>query len=128
MGRSLFKKKSVVAERFIRTLTSKIYNYRTSKSKNVYIDKQFDIVNECNNTYHSSIKIKFSNVKSRNIYFNTEEKDKDLEFKVADHIRISKHRNIFAKKVTLQIELKEYLRLKKLKILLFGHSDKPYVK
>ena len=43
--------KSVVAERFIRTLKTKIYKYMTSISKNVYIDK-LDIVNEYNNTYH----------------------------------------------------------------------------
>ena len=38
--------KSVVAERFIRTIKSKIYKYMTSISKNVYIDKLDDIVNE----------------------------------------------------------------------------------
>ena len=44
------KGKSVVAERFIRTLKDKIYNYMTSISKNVYIDKLDDIVNKSNNT------------------------------------------------------------------------------
>ena len=47
--------KSVVAERFIRTLKSKIYKYMTSISKNVYINKSDDIVNEYNNTYHATI-------------------------------------------------------------------------
>ena len=42
--------KSVVAERFIRMLKSKIYKYITSISKNVYIDKLDDIVDEYNNT------------------------------------------------------------------------------
>ena len=42
--------KSVVAERFIRTLRNKIYKYMASVSKNVYIDKLDDIVNEYNNT------------------------------------------------------------------------------
>ena len=50
--------KSVVAERFIRTLKNKIYHYMTSISKNVYIDKLNDIVNKYNNTYHSTIKMK----------------------------------------------------------------------
>ena len=36
--------KSVVAERFIRTLKNKIDKYMTSVSKNVYIDKLDDIV------------------------------------------------------------------------------------
>ena len=49
--------KSVVAERFIRTLKSKIYKYMTSISKNVHIDK-LDIVNEYNNKYHRTIKMK----------------------------------------------------------------------
>ena len=55
--------KSVVAERLIRTLKTKIYKYMTSVSKNVYIDKLDDIVNECNNTYHRAIKIKPVDVK-----------------------------------------------------------------
>ena len=50
--------KSVVAERFIRTLKNKIYKYMTSISKNVYIDKLDDIVKEYNNKYHTSIKMK----------------------------------------------------------------------
>ena len=45
--------KSVIADRFIRTLKNKIYKYMTSISKNVYIDK-LDI-NKCNNTYHRTI-------------------------------------------------------------------------
>ena len=56
--------KSVVAERFIRTLKTKIYKYMTSISKNVYIDKLDDIVNKYNNTYHSTIKMKPVDVKS----------------------------------------------------------------
>ena len=55
--------KSVVAERFIRTLKTKIYKYMTSISKNEYIDKLDDIVNEYNNTYHRRIKMKPVNVK-----------------------------------------------------------------
>ena len=48
--------KSVVAERFIRTLKNKIYKYVTSK--NISIDKLDDIVDEYNNTYHKIIKMK----------------------------------------------------------------------
>ena len=44
--------KTVVAERFIRTIKNKIYKHMTSISKNVYIDKLDDIVNEYNNTKH----------------------------------------------------------------------------
>ena len=90
--------KSVVAERFIRTLKGKIYKYMTSISKNVYIDKLDDIVNEYNNTYHTTIKMKPTDVKD-NTYINTSKEihNKDPKFKVGDHVRISKYKNIFAK-------------------------------
>ena len=90
--------KSVVAERFIRTLKNKIYKYMTSISKNVYIDKLDDIVNEYNNTYHRTIKMKPVDVKD-NTYIDFKKKvnDKDPKFKVSDHVRISKYKNIFAK-------------------------------
>ena len=69
---STHKGKSV-AERFIRTLKNKIYNYMTSTSKNVYIGYLDDKVNEYNNTYHSTIKMKPANVKlGTYIYFAVE--------------------------------------------------------
>ena len=91
--------KSVVAERFIRTLKSKIYKYMTSISKNVYIDKLDDIVDEYNNTYHTTINMKPIDVKD-NTYVNTSKKInyKDPKFKVGDCVRISKYKNIFAKR------------------------------
>ena len=69
----------------------------TSISKNVYTDKLDDIVNEYNNTYHRTIKMKLIDVKE-NAYINTgkEFNDKDPKFKVGDHVRISKYKNIFA--------------------------------
>ena len=90
--------KSVVAEEFIRTLKTKIYKYMTAISKNVYIDKLNDMVNEYNNTYHRAIKMKPVGVKDNTyIYFKKEVNDKDSKFKVGDYIRISKCKNIFAK-------------------------------
>ena len=47
--------KSVVAERFIRTLENNIYKYITSISKNVYIDQLDEILIKYNNRYHSKI-------------------------------------------------------------------------
>ena len=90
--------KSVVAERFIRTLKNKINKYMTSMSKNVYIDKIDDIVNEYNNTYHRAIKMKPIDVKN-NAYINIDKEvnDKKPKFKVGDHVRISKYKNTFAK-------------------------------
>ena len=66
--------KSVVAERFIRTLKSKIYKYMTSIPKNMYIDKLDAIVDEYNNTYHTAIKMKPIDVKD-NTYINTSKKN-----------------------------------------------------
>ena len=50
--------KSVVAERFIRTLKNKIFKHMTAVSKNVYFDVLDDIVNKYNNTVHRSIIVK----------------------------------------------------------------------
>ena len=93
--------KSVVAERFIRTLKNKIYKYISSISKNVYIYKLYDIVKEYNNTYHRTIKMKPIDIKN-NTYIDFEKKvnDKDPKFKVGDYVRISKYKNIFAKGYT----------------------------
>ena len=90
--------KSVIAERFIRTLKNKIYKYMTSISKNVYIDKLDDIASKYNNTCHTSIKRKPVDVKdNKYIDLRKEINDKNPKFKVGDHVRISKYKNIFAK-------------------------------
>ena len=90
--------KSVVTERFTRTLKAKIYRCMTSRSKNVYIHKLNDIVNEYNNIYHGTIQMKCVTV-TDNTYINSskEVNDKDHKFQVGDHVRISKYKNIFAK-------------------------------
>ena len=71
--------KSVVAE-------SKIYKYMTSISKNMYIDKLDDIVNKYNNKKVKPIDVK----DNAYIAFGKEVNDKDPNFKVGDHVRISK--------------------------------------
>ena len=81
--------KSVVAERFIRTLKNKIYKYMTAISKNVYIDKLDDIVNEYNNAYHRKIKMKPVDVKNNTYFdFDKEVNNKDPKFKIGDQVRI----------------------------------------
>ena len=93
--------KSVVAERFIKTLKTKIYKYMTSASTNVYINKLDDIVNEYKNTYHRAIKMKpVYVIGNKYIDFGKEVNDKGPKFKVGDHVRISKCKNIFAKGYT----------------------------
>ena len=92
------KGKSVVAERFFRTLKNKIFIQMKAISKNVYFNVLDDIVNEYNNTVHRAIKMKPIDVKD-NIYVDSEKEvnDKDPKFKAGDHVRISKYKNNFAK-------------------------------
>ena len=119
--------KSVVAERFIRTLKNKIFKHMTAFSKNVYFDVLDDVVNKYNNTVHTTIKMKpiditddyYSeyNVDSMELHSNK----KDPKFKVGHHVRISKYKNIFAKGHTPNWS-EEVLLLAKLKIQLLGHT------
>ena len=93
--------KSVVAERFIRTLKSKLYKHMTAIGKNVYYDVLDNVVNKYNNTKHSTIKMKPIDVGDNNkrVYID-EHNEKDSRFKVGDRVRISKFINIFAKGYT----------------------------
>ena len=101
--------KSVVAERFIRTLKSKIYKYMTSISKNMYIDKLNVIVNKYNNTYHITIKMKPIDIKD-NTYINTDKEInyKDPKFKVGDYVRIQSIKTYLLKGICL-IGVKKFL-------------------
>ena len=93
--------KSVVAERFIRTLKNKIFKHMTAISKNVYFDVLDDIVNKYNNTVHKTIKMKPIDVTGDSYAkYNENSNKKDPKFKVGDHVRISKYKNIFAKGYT----------------------------
>ena len=90
--------KSVVAERFIRTLKNKIYKHVTAISKNVYFDVLDGIVDKYNNTYHRTIKMKSVDVGDDSFAeFNKESNKINPKFKVGDHVRISKYKNIFTK-------------------------------
>ena len=107
--------KSVVAKRFIGTINNKIYKHMTSISKNVYIDKLDDVVNEYNNTKHRTTKMKPTDVKDNTyIDFGKEINDNDRKFKVGDHVRISKYKNIFAKGYIPNLSEEVYV-IKKLK-------------
>ena len=87
----------------------------TSISKNVYIDKLDDIVDEYNNTYHTTIKMKPIDVKD-NIYINANKEfnNKDPKFKVRDRVRITKYKNVFAKGYTANWSEEVYV-IKKVK-------------
>ena len=81
--------KSVIDERFLKTLNNKIYKYITSISKNVYIDKLDDIVDKYYNAYHRTIKMKPVDVKP-STYIDSSKKinDEDPQFKIGDIVRI----------------------------------------
>ena len=93
--------KSVVAERFIRTLKNKLYKHMTTTGKNVYYDILDDVVNKYNDNKHSTIKMKPIDIGDNNkrVYID-ERNEKDSRFKVGDRVRISKFKNIFAKGYT----------------------------
>ena len=103
--------KSVVTERFIRTLKNKIPKYMTSRSKNVYNDKLDDIVNKYNTTYHSTIKMKPVDVKS-STYISSSKKImmKVLTLKL---VILLEYQNIklFLQKVMFQNGLRKFLLL-----------------
>ena len=78
----------------------------TSISKNVYIDKLDDTVDEYNNRYHRTIKMNPVDVKddtyidSMELHSAENVNDRDPKFKVGDYVRISKYKNIIAKGYT----------------------------
>ena len=90
--------KSVVAERFIKTLKNKIYKHMTTIGKNVCFDVLDDIVKKYNNTVHGSIKMKPKDVTDiKYVEYTEETNKKSPKFKIGDNVRSSKYRNIFAK-------------------------------
>ena len=93
--------KSVVAEKFIKTLKNKIYKHMTAIGKNVYFNDLDDIVKKYNNTVHSSIKMKPKDVTDiRYVEYSEDTNKKSPKFEVGDNVRISKYKNIFAKDYT----------------------------
>ena len=68
-----------------------IFTYMTLISKNVYIDKLDDIVNEYNNAYHKAIKMKPVAVTSSTYVGSSKEtNDEDPKFQIGDIVRPSK--------------------------------------
>ena len=106
---------SVVAERIIRTLKNRIFKHMTAVSKNVYFYVLYDIVNKYNNAVHKTIKIKQVELASHSYAKYKEDSNVTKpKFKVGDHDRISKYKNIFAKGYT-QIWSKNFFIISKIK-------------
>ena len=95
------EEKSVATERFIRILKNKIFKHMKAVSKNVYFDVLYDILDKYNNTVHRTIKMKPIDVTSDSYAEYDEDSNiTKLRFKVGDHVKISKYKNIFAKDYT----------------------------
>ena len=93
--------KSVVAERFIKTLKNKIYKHMPTIGKNVYFNFLDEFVKVYNNSIHSSIKVKPKDVTDDSfVEYSEETNKKSPKFKVGDNVRISKYKNNFAKGYT----------------------------
>ena len=93
--------KSVIAEKFIRTLKNKIFHHMTAVSKNVYFDVLDNILNKFNNTVCRTIKMKPIDV-TFDSYAEYNENSNVIQpkFKVGYHVRTSKHKIVFAKGYT----------------------------
>ena len=73
----------------------------TAISNSIYFNVLDNIVNKYNSTVHRTIKMKPIKVTSDSYAeYNEDSNKKDLKFKVGDHVRILKYKNIFAKLYT----------------------------
>ena len=112
--------KSVVAERFIRTLKNKIFKHMTAISKNVYFDVLDDIVNKYNNTVYKTIKMKPIDVTNDSFVECNEDSNKkilNLRLVIMEEFLSTK---IFLLNDVLLIGQKKFLLLIKLKIQFLG--------
>ena len=93
----------------------------TAISKNVYFDVLDDIVDEYNNTYHKTIKMKPLEMVGDDSFaeYNEESNEKDPIFKVGDHVRIPKSKNVFSKGYIPNWS--EEIFIVKKKVLYLGH-------
>ena len=95
------KGKSVVTERFIRTLKNKIFEYTRAVSKNIYFDVLGDIIDKYDNTVDKTIKMKPIDVTSDSYAeYNEDSNVTKPKLKVGDFVRISKYKSIFVKGYT----------------------------
>ena len=101
--------KNEIAERFIKTLKNKIYKYMTSISKNIYIGKFNDTADKYNNTYHSTIKMKSVDV-TPSTYIDSSKEIND-EVPNLKLVILLEYQNIktFLQNAMFQVGLKKFL-------------------
>ena len=116
--------KSVVAERFIRTLKIKIFKHVTTVSKNVYFDVLDDIINKYNNKVHKTMKMKLIYVTSDSYAdYNQDSNKKILNLKLVIMAEHKKTKN-FLLWDTPKIQQKKFLSFAKLKILTWSFYER----
>jgi len=94
------EEKSSVVERWNRTMKNKMWKMFTANNNRIYYDKLDDLVNQYNNTKHSSIKMtptEGSNKKNQgtvyfNLYGNSKQVATKPKYKIDDKVRISKYK------------------------------------
>ena len=112
-----YEGKYVLSERFIRTLKNRISKHMTVVSKNINFDVLNNTVDNYNNTYHRTIKMKLIDVKPHSHFeYSVDSNEKDPKFQVGYHFRISKYKNIFLKDVHLIGQKKFYHKLNKIRV------------
>ena len=100
--------KSLVLERWNRTMKEKMFKYFTANNTNKYIDILDDFVERYNNTRHPSIKMtpteaskKENEVRVyRNLYPDLTRRPMRVKFKIGDKVRIQKKKGLFEKGFT----------------------------
>ena len=92
--------KSVITERFIKTLKAKIYKKTTANDSKTYLSYLNKMIDQYNNTYHHSINKKPINADYSALTKPNETNSKVPKFKVNDEVRIAKYKNIFIKGYT----------------------------
>ena len=92
--------KSVIADKFIKTLTFIIYKKMTANNSKSYLPYLNKLVDQYDNYYHHSIKKKVINADYSPSTENTESNPKALKFRVNERVRITKYKNILSKGYT----------------------------
>ena len=112
--------KSVIAERFIRTLKNKIFKHMIAISKKVYFDVLDDIGNKYNNIVRRTIKINLLMLQMI-LMLNTMKIfiKKVLNLKLVTMLEFQNAKTFLLKDI-LQIGRKKFLLLVKLKIQFLG--------
>ena len=94
------KRKSVIVERFTKTLKAKIYKKVTVYSSKSYLAYLNGLIDQYNNTHHHSINTKPLNAEYSDLTEKINTNTKTSKFKVNDRVRIAKYENIFSKGYT----------------------------